>query len=44
MDLRVAEGNLLEIVVEFGDHGDLQDRVNLLDAALIRPDAKRLPR
>lgn len=36
VDLDVSGVRELTIVVGFGDHGDLQDRVNLLDAALVR--------
>ncbi|MCK6484903.1 MAG: NPCBM/NEW2 domain-containing protein [Phycisphaerae bacterium] len=36
VDLDMSGVRELTIVIGFGDHGDLQDRVNLLDAALVR--------
>lgn len=40
IDLDVSNGQVLELEIGFGEHGDVQDRVNLLDAGLIRGTGK----
>lgn len=39
VDLDVTGTRVLEITVGFGENGDIQDRVDLLDAALVRAAA-----
>ena len=34
--LNVEKADRIELVVDFGEHGDLQDRFNWVDTALIR--------
>jgi hypothetical protein len=34
--LDITQANRIELIVDFGDNGDLQDRVNWVEAALIR--------
>jgi hypothetical protein len=40
LDVDLSKGESLVIEVDYGENADVQDRINLLDAALIRPEPR----